>query len=55
MLCRSCYLESLSGDERNRAIAERPTGVIHLCPEHQAISDAFMATLDRQMFIALKE
>ena len=40
MTCRTCYALTLTPDERERFYREPVTMPIHLCPEHQALTDA---------------
>lgn len=45
-ICRSCYLASLTPDERDRATAEPLTSTIHLCADHQTAEDRLLARID---------
>ncbi len=35
--CRTCYLSTLSKDERDRFLAEPVVGTIYYCPEHERV------------------
>ena len=44
--CRTCYAQTLSKYERARFWDEPVTGCVYYCPEHQAVQDQIMASVD---------